>query len=346
MDPTGFYWIGARYYEPVAGRFLSPDPAGFEGSTWDLYSYCGNDPINNFDPTGRFAKTGSVDRLRDNLGDLNIQYGDTVTKTLEDIDLAGASILVPELAGGLLEDVFGAEAGGELLADEGDVGMLEAGGESGPMNYFTESGQGEFGFARELDSALPAEAKTAINLPAAGESMEIASAERSAISGLAEGQGEFDFGASASPSSSPSGTGAQAVERGDLVYGKYQVQQFEGRRVYTQDIEIGEPSMVDESKVNEFVAARLKNGASNLDLMREGLAPIGDDGLQINLHHVIGEEPGPMVELESSIHSQYQGPLHGLIEDGRGFRNTPGLESQYNQFRKRYWQWRASQYMN
>jgi RHS repeat-associated protein len=28
IDPTGFYWLGARYYEPTSGRFLSADPAG------------------------------------------------------------------------------------------------------------------------------------------------------------------------------------------------------------------------------------------------------------------------------------------------------------------------------
>ena len=56
IDPTGFYWLGARYYDSVGGRFLSPDPAGFAGSTWDLYSFANNDPINQFDPDGRFGK--------------------------------------------------------------------------------------------------------------------------------------------------------------------------------------------------------------------------------------------------------------------------------------------------
>ena len=50
-DPTGFYYFGGRYYDPAVGRFLSPDPARFTDSR-NLYAYCGNDPINGFDPDG------------------------------------------------------------------------------------------------------------------------------------------------------------------------------------------------------------------------------------------------------------------------------------------------------
>ena len=52
IDPTGFYYLGARYYAPDSGTFLSPDPLGHSASM-DLYSYCNGDPINNFDPDGR-----------------------------------------------------------------------------------------------------------------------------------------------------------------------------------------------------------------------------------------------------------------------------------------------------
>jgi RHS repeat-associated protein len=55
IDPSGFYNLGARYYDPVAGHFLSPDPLGHEASM-DLHSFCLGDPINRFDPTGRFGK--------------------------------------------------------------------------------------------------------------------------------------------------------------------------------------------------------------------------------------------------------------------------------------------------
>lgn len=42
------------YYDPAVGEFISPDPLG-HAACWDLYTYCNGDPINKFDPTGRFS---------------------------------------------------------------------------------------------------------------------------------------------------------------------------------------------------------------------------------------------------------------------------------------------------
>jgi RHS repeat-associated protein len=56
IDPTGFYYLGARYYEPTSGRFLSPDPLG-HGSDMSLYAFANGDPVNGFDPDGRMATT-------------------------------------------------------------------------------------------------------------------------------------------------------------------------------------------------------------------------------------------------------------------------------------------------
>ncbi|HEV2330105.1 MAG TPA: DUF6531 domain-containing protein [Verrucomicrobiae bacterium] len=56
VDITGYYNIGVRPYDPISGRWLTYD------SIWNArdpnyYTFCGGDPINAFDPDGRFADT-------------------------------------------------------------------------------------------------------------------------------------------------------------------------------------------------------------------------------------------------------------------------------------------------
>ena len=54
---TQLYWVSSRYYSPELCRWISPDSIeylDFESiNGLNLYAYCGNDPINRFDPTGR-----------------------------------------------------------------------------------------------------------------------------------------------------------------------------------------------------------------------------------------------------------------------------------------------------
>lgn len=54
-DLTGLTWLGARYYDPIAGHFLSADPLG-HASDVSLYAFANGDPVNGFDPDGRFGK--------------------------------------------------------------------------------------------------------------------------------------------------------------------------------------------------------------------------------------------------------------------------------------------------
>ncbi|HTV42882.1 MAG TPA: DUF6531 domain-containing protein [Candidatus Sulfotelmatobacter sp.] len=55
VDITGYYHVGERLYDPVAGVWLSYDPVWNEGDP-NYLSFCGGDPIMGFDPDGRFSK--------------------------------------------------------------------------------------------------------------------------------------------------------------------------------------------------------------------------------------------------------------------------------------------------
>lgn len=60
-DETQLYWVSSRYYSPEICRWISPDSIEYLDietvNGLNLYCYCGNDPINNIDPSGHFAVT-------------------------------------------------------------------------------------------------------------------------------------------------------------------------------------------------------------------------------------------------------------------------------------------------
>ncbi|MHB8340297.1 MAG: RHS repeat-associated core domain-containing protein [Mycobacteriales bacterium] len=49
-DPTGLYWLRARYYDPATGTFLTRDP--LEALTGSPYGYAGGSPLNVADLSG------------------------------------------------------------------------------------------------------------------------------------------------------------------------------------------------------------------------------------------------------------------------------------------------------
>ncbi|MDH3597847.1 MAG: hypothetical protein OEM93_23675 [Rhodospirillales bacterium] len=54
---TGLFYLHARYYDPVLGRFISADPSDpwHPGVGLNRYAYSFNDPINKIDSSGEFA---------------------------------------------------------------------------------------------------------------------------------------------------------------------------------------------------------------------------------------------------------------------------------------------------
>jgi RHS repeat-associated protein len=54
-ESTGYYYYGARYYDPAISIFLSVDPLAEQFPNWNPYHYVHNNPINMTDPTGMSA---------------------------------------------------------------------------------------------------------------------------------------------------------------------------------------------------------------------------------------------------------------------------------------------------
>ena len=61
---TGLYHLGARYYDPQMGRFISEDPIGIAAGL-NLYAYANNDPVDGLDRSGlRAMDVPQLPRLR------------------------------------------------------------------------------------------------------------------------------------------------------------------------------------------------------------------------------------------------------------------------------------------
>ena len=50
-DQASLYKMGARYYDPLLGRFTQPDPV--PGGSLNAYEYAGQNPVSNVDPSGQ-----------------------------------------------------------------------------------------------------------------------------------------------------------------------------------------------------------------------------------------------------------------------------------------------------
>ncbi len=68
-DPaTGQYYLRARYYNPVVGRFLQED--SYHGDGLNLYAYCSNNPVTYYDPSGYGREHNS--RAKENVKKENV----------------------------------------------------------------------------------------------------------------------------------------------------------------------------------------------------------------------------------------------------------------------------------
>jgi len=87
-----------------------------------------------------------------------------------------------------------------------------------------------------------------------------------------------------------------------------------------------------------FPYARDSYGRTNIERMQEGLAPIGKDGLSVELHHLKQKNDGIIVELTSTEHKSNYKILHR-------YESTSQINRyEFNKWKRNYWKNRAKDF--
>lgn len=77
-------------------------------------------------------------------------------------------------------------------------------------------------------------------------------------------------------------------------------------------------------------------GRSNCQRMKVGLAPLGHDGLPINLHHLHQQNDGHIIEILESEHRHYTKELHS-------YKKTSEIDrKQFSTWKLDYWKQRGA----
>jgi len=87
-----------------------------------------------------------------------------------------------------------------------------------------------------------------------------------------------------------------------------------------------------------FPRAKDALGRTNIQRMKQGLAPIGKDGKAIELHHLKQKNDGMIVELTSTEHRANSKVLHRYRQESEIDRNA------FNKFKQDYWKQRAKDF--
>jgi RHS repeat-associated protein len=118
---SGHYFYRARYYDPQAGRFLSPDPLGFAAQDGNLYRYVHSNPVNRLDPLGLLEETTL--RIKDTKTasalDILGEVGKTILQSV--VPKSKGPLAFGELGGRIGIAIYDAFTDSEKLSGELDV---------------------------------------------------------------------------------------------------------------------------------------------------------------------------------------------------------------------------------
>jgi len=290
---TGLFYYRARYYSTEMGRFLSRDPIGpwgDRGNFGNAYAYAGNNPLTYTDPSGLIG--GSLGahemRLSDPEGAREYQrqcreVAKHQKDIVENMDTSEAAFAAATVVTGTPGDIVAAgRSGYELVTDPSWGNVLNLGLDIVGLLPIVPA----LGAIRRAANATDAvhdieNASDGVRALDAGKSAAAADAGKSAnnASNAAEGTGS-----------------AAAKSTANQEFWTHSTE-FNGNKVYQR---------------NDLIDANLVDGRgrTNFDRMQKGLAPIGQDGKSMNLHHMTQTQDGAIAEMTQTFHQQHSSVIH------------------------------------
>jgi RHS repeat-associated protein len=152
---SGLYYCGSRYYDPAVGRWIGADDVGIAAVApgrpaidKNLFAYCSNNPVNNYDPTGLETKAvgvgGSAAFGLGGEGDISLVWDDDGNIGL--LYTWGVHVSSPQAAIGVTATFTNAntifDLVGELVLKGGGGPGVDAGFAVGPVGADFVGGNG------------------------------------------------------------------------------------------------------------------------------------------------------------------------------------------------------------
>jgi RHS repeat-associated protein len=134
---TGLTYMQQRYYDPVAGRFLSIDPVTTDantGESFNRYAYANNSPYKYVDPDGRFGVLGAFVGAGIEIGLQLAMQGKVDNWTA--VGVAGAAGMV---TGGLGGVIGKAAVSGTVTTSRAVTAAAAVGGAAGAASKVAEA---------------------------------------------------------------------------------------------------------------------------------------------------------------------------------------------------------------
>ncbi|WP_265593491.1 RHS repeat-associated core domain-containing protein [Verrucomicrobium sp. BvORR034] len=359
---TGLSYFGFRYYSAKLGRWISRDPLGESGG-FNLYGYCGNDPVNRWDYLGMAWPWIGAEKLFEKFDlplaeDSPMDYGHDITQ----FEFAGKHLrssieeqraptsyeiamrLSPKVptGGGMLHQSRG--IGAHLLVSTAEIFQLFGSAGSLSEDYWNNYLYLNYTKDEREDAAFASNAIQIVGPAAAEKGIAVASrmlrfGARKAAPYVLSVSMETAPLLPARNALWPSwGLEAEVIVAKDggawWLSTKWTPKAINGHRVYQRNDLFNPSQLTTWKERGKFVQG------TNLERMRTGRAPVGYDGKAVNLHHTIQTADGPLAEVAGGFHQMHYNTLH--INTGQ---LPSGIDrAVFDTWRSEYWIQRAADF--